>query len=62
MSEQKSEGDTGRFGIGRSKDAFAAISAAELPASPTRLGTHMNATCAPRDNKTNEIFDFLLGD
>ena len=26
--------------------------AAELPASPTWLGTHVNATCASRDNKT----------
>jgi hypothetical protein len=38
MSEQKSEGGTGRFDIGRSRDALAAISAAELPASPTWLG------------------------
>ena len=35
MREQKSEGGTGRFDIGRSRSAFAAIFAAELPASPT---------------------------
>lgn len=51
MREQKSEGGTGRFDIGRSRAAFAAISAAELPASPTWLGTHMNATWVPCDIK-----------
>ena len=35
MREQKSEAGTGRLHIGRSRAAFAAISAAELPASPT---------------------------
>ena len=44
MREQKSEGGTGRFDICRRRAAFAAISAAVLPASPTWLGTHMNAT------------------
>ena len=35
MREQKSECGTGRIDIGRSRTAFAVISAAELPASPT---------------------------
>ena len=35
MREQKSEGGTGRLDIGRNRAAFAAISAAKLPASPT---------------------------
>ena len=52
MRDEKSEEGTGRFDVGRSRAAFAAISADELPASPTWLGTHMNATFAPRDIKT----------
>ena len=51
MSEQKSEGGTGRLDIGESKAAFAVISAAELSASPTWLVTHMNASFVPWNSK-----------
>ena len=44
MREQKPERGTGKFDIGGGRAAFAVIPAAELPASPTWLGTHMNAT------------------
>jgi hypothetical protein len=35
MRDEKSEEGLGRFDFGRSRAAFVAISAAELPASPT---------------------------
>ena len=49
MREQKSEGGTGRFDIGRSRAAFAAITAAELHYVIVR---HAHDTkCQQSDNK-----------
>jgi hypothetical protein len=49
--------------IGKSRAALAAVSAAELPANPTWLGTHMKTTSVPLDNNpcTQHKFSVMRG-